>query len=87
MLENYCVFEVNSPEYGECLLEVLDYNFYKLYKLISRNRLYTYAIGEDSDLDVVDCKKYEDDTYIYLTSYFEVPMKTVRIEKRSIIKI
>lgn len=83
LCEGYAMFRVNSPEFGLCKLEVSDKCGLRVMRLISEDSKTEYAIGEDSDEDIVDCKLYEDEDYYYLTSYLQPPIKTVRVEKCS----
>lgn len=77
--------EVESPEYGICQLEVVKAGLYKIFRLVSEDGLYELAVGVKTKFSDVDCELMEDETYYYLTSYLEYPLKTVRVYKSGIV--
>lgn len=80
---DFTMFRVNSPEFGICKLEVSGTEDFRVMRLLSEDARVEYAIGESCGMDIADCSMYEDDSYYYLTSYLQPPVKTVRVEKRS----
>ena len=86
MLDMYNVYRAVSPEFGKCRLEVLRDVDSRVLRLMSEQGGIEYAIAKDVDQDVADCKLYTDVNYVYLTSYIEQPVRTVRVRRDSIQK-
>lgn len=74
---------VVSPEFGTCQLEVRVANTYKLLRLLTDNEE-ELAVGVETSFSDVDCELIEDEEYYYLTSYFDKPMKTIRVCKEGL---
>lgn len=87
MMDSYNVYCAVSPEFGNCKLEILRDGNCRVLRLLSEQGGIEYAIAEDAEHDITDCKLYTDDDYYYLTSYLEQPVKTVRVNKGSIRKL
>lgn len=80
------MYDVYSPDFGECKLELNVYKNEKILKLFSVDTLELYAVGGSTLMDTLDCALYEDDDFYYLTSYLCQPYRTVRVLKSSMKK-